>query len=316
MEKGRITCKKKKCFVSLNPCEVFFYMKKMYANLMLVFVTIIWGGGFIATAGALDSITPFYVMMIRFVGASILPVLISFSKLRQLSKKDIQHGIIAGVFLFLAFAFQTFGLQYSTPSKNAFLTATNVVFVPYLLWLLWKRKPNRKEIIASIACLLGIALLTLKKEAMMLTAGDLLSLICALFFALHIIALERYSAHIDAIAMTAMQMVTAGILSTICALCFETPPASWNASAIGNIAYLIFVSTLLAYLIQTYAQKFTTANTASLILSMEALFASIFSFFILHEVMSFQMIIGAVLIFASILYIEYQPKKTIEKQQI
>jgi drug/metabolite transporter (DMT)-like permease len=316
MEKGWITCKIRKCFVSLNPCEVYFYMKKMYANLMLVSVTIIWGGGFIATAEALDSVSPFYVMMIRFMGASILPIMISFPKLKRLNRKDIKHGIIAGVFLFFAFAFQTFGLQYSTPSKNAFLTATNVVFVPYLLWLLWKRKPNRKEIIASIVCLFGIALLTLKKEAMMLTYGDWLSLICALFFALHIIALERYSAHIDAIAMTAMQMLTAGSLSTICALCFEAPPASWNASAIGNIAYLIFVSTLLAYLIQTYAQKFTTANTASLILSMEALFASIFSFLILHEVMSVQMIIGAVFIFASILYIEYQPKKTIKKQQI
>lgn len=291
-------------------------MKKMYANLMLVSVTIIWGGGFIATAGALDSISPFYVMMIRFVGASILPIIISFSKLKQLSNMERKHGIIAGVFLFLAFAFQTFGLQYSTPSKNAFLTATNVVFVPYLLWIFFKRRPSKKEIIASILCLCGIALLTLKKEAMMLTIGDLLSLICALFFALHIIALERYSAHIDAIAMTAMQMFTAGVLSTICALCFETPPASWNANAVGNIAYLIFVSTLLAYLIQTYAQKFTTANTASLILSMEALFASIFSFLILHEVMSGQMIVGAVLIFASILYIEYRPKKTIEKQQI
>lgn len=291
-------------------------MKKMYANLMLVSVTIIWGGGFIATAGALDSISPFYVMMIRFVGASILPIIISFSKLKQLNRMERKHGIIAGVFLFLAFAFQTFGLQYSTPSKNAFLTATNVVFVPYLLWIFLKRRPSKKEIIASILCLCGIALLTLKKEAMMLTIGDLLSLICALFFALHIIALERYSAHIDAIAMTAMQMFTAGVLSTICALCFETPPASWNANAIGNIVYLIFVSTLLAYLIQTYAQKFTTANTASLILSMEALFASIFSFVILHEVMSGQMIVGAVLIFASILYIEYHPKKTIEKQQI
>lgn len=291
-------------------------MKKMYANLMLVSVTIIWGGGFIATAGALDSISPFYVMMIRFVGASILPIIISFSKLKQLNRMERKHGIIAGVFLFLAFAFQTFGLQYSTPSKNAFLTATNVVFVPYLLWIFLKRRPSKKEIIASILCLCGIALLTLKKEAMMLTIGDLLSLICALFFALHIIALERYSAHIDAIAMTAMQMFTAGVLSTICALCFETPPTSWNANAIGNIAYLIFVSTLLAYLIQTYAQKFTTANTASLILSMEALFASIFSFVILHEVMSGQMIVGAVLIFASILYIEYRPKKTIEKQQI
>lgn len=290
-------------------------MKKTYANMMLVVVTVIWGGGFIATSGALDSMTPFYVMMIRFVGASILPALVCFRKLKKLSKDEIRHGVITGTFLFLAFAFQTFGLQYSSASKNAFLTATNVVFVPYLLWILLKRKPNKKEIIASIMCICGIALLTLKKDALMLGVGDVLSIICAVFFALHIIALERYSAHMDAICMTAMQMMTAGVLSTICALLFEQPPAHLNAHAIGNVSYLIFVSTLLAYLIQTYAQKFTTANTASLILSMEALFASIFSFLILHEVLSIQMIFGAILIFASVLYIEYRPKKTIEKQQ-
>lgn len=290
-------------------------MKKTYANMMLVVVTVIWGGGFIATSGALDSMTPFYVMMIRFVGASILPALVCFRKLKKLSKDEIRHGMITGTFLFLAFAFQTSGLQYSSASKNAFLTATNVVFVPYLLWILLKRKPNKKEIIASIMCICGIALLTLKKDALMLGIGDVLSIICAVFFALHIIALERYSAHMDAICMTAMQMLTAGVLSTICALLFEQPPTQLNANAIGNVSYLIFVSTLMAYLIQTYAQKFTTANTASLILSMEALFASIFSFLILHEVLSIQMIFGAILIFASVLYIEYKPKKTIEKQQ-
>ena len=149
----------------------------------------------------------------------------------------------------------------------------------------------------------------------MLGFGDMLSLICALFFALHIIALERYSAHVDTVCMTALQMMTAGVISTICALTLEQPPTSFNWHAAGNVAYLIFVSTLLAYLLQTFAQKFTTANSASLILSMEALFASIFSFLLLGEVMSPPMILGACLIFSSILYIEYKPgRKKKEKQ--
>ena len=156
----------------------------------------------------------------------------------------------------------------------------------------------------------------LKKDALMLGFGDMLSLVCALFFALHIIALERYSAHVDTVCMTALQMMTAGVISTICALTLEQPPTSFNWHAAGNVAYLIFVSTLLAYLLQTFAQKFTTANSASLILSMEALFASIFSFLLLGEVMSPPMILGACLIFSSILYIEYTPgRKKKEKQQ-
>lgn len=284
-------------------------MNKNYANVMLVLVTIVWGGGFIATDGALNSITPFYILMIRFLGAAILPLFIAYKDLRKLQKRYVFYGIITGCLLFFAFAFQTFGLSYSTPSKNAFLTATNVVFVPYLLWMLMKRRPKKKEIIASIVCLLGIAMLTLNPEALSLTIGDTYTLICAIFFALHIIALEKYSSHINAFSMTALQMVTAGTLATICALVFERPPTNLSGSAIGNVLYLIFISTLLAFLLQTYAQKFTTANTASLILSMEALFASLFSFLILHEVMSWMMMLGAGLIFTSILYIEYKPKQ-------
>lgn len=283
-------------------------MKKSYANMILVFVTVIWGGGFIATSGALESLSPFYIMMIRFLGAAILPLCICWKSLRKLDHLTVSHGILTGVFLFLAFAFQTFGLKYSTPSKNAFLTATNVVFVPYLLWVFMKRKPSSKEIVASLLCVGGIALLTLTSNAMRLTIGDGLSLVCALFFALHIISLERYSRHCDAISMTALQMITAGIISAICAFIFEQAPATIEAAAWGNILYLIFVSTLLAYLLQTFAQRYTSANSASLILSMEALFASIFSFLLLHEVMSLSMMVGACLIFSSIIFIEYRPK--------
>lgn len=284
-------------------------MKKTYANVMLAIVAVIWGGGFLATNGALQQISPFYIMMIRFLGASIIPVCICWKKLLRMEYRDLRNGLLAGALLFGAFAFQTFGLKYSSPSKNAFLTATNVVFVPYLLWFVLRRRPNKKEIIASIMCIIGIGLLTLKQDSLLLNIGDVLSLICAVFFALHIISLERFCVHTDAICMTALQMISAGIISAVCALLFEHPPAPLHLDSILNILYLIFISTLLAYLLQTFAQKYTTANSASLILSMEALFASIFSFIFLHEVMSLLMICGACLIFISIIFVEYKPKK-------
>ena len=283
-------------------------MKKSYANILLVIVTIIWGGGFIATDGALDALSPFYIM-IRFMGAAILPCILCFKKLKNLEGYIWRRGLFAGALLFLAFSFQTIGLQYTTPSKNAFLTAVNVVMVPYLLWLYMRKKPNQKEVLASIVCVIGIAFLTLKPDAVGLNIGDMLSIICAFFFATHMIVLERYSRHCDAIVMTALQMLGAGILSTICALLFETPPAQFELSAVGNLAYLIFISTLLAYLLQTFAQRFTTANSASLILSMEALFATLFSFLFLHEELTLYMIFGAALIFCSVIYIEYKPKQ-------
>jgi len=278
------------------------------ANTMLVAVTIIWGGGFIATSTALSAFSPFTILMIRFLGASVLPLLISWRKWRALTKAEIGHGLLVGAFLFLAFALQTFGLQSTTASKNAFLTATNVVFVPYLLWLFMKRKPKTKEWLASVICIMGIALLTLQNDALYLTKGDGLSFVCAIFFAAHIIALERYSRGMDVFVMTGLQLLTAGGISAVFALCFETWPQDISASAMTALMYSIFVATMLAYLMQTWAQKYTTANSAALILSMEALWASVFSFLFFHETMSLSMIIGACMIFFSVIFIEYQPK--------
>ncbi|MCI9524337.1 MAG: DMT family transporter [Erysipelotrichaceae bacterium] len=283
-------------------------MKQWMANGLLVLVTIIWGGGFIATAAALDCFSPYGVMMIRFLGASVLPLLLSIPAWKTTTKKQIKQGVIAGVLLFLAFAFQTIGLQYTTPSKSAFLTATYVIIVPYVLWLIQHRKPSGKDILASFICLTGIALLTLKGGEWSLDVGDVLSLVCAVFFAVHIIALESYTDG-NVFLMTALQMLTAGIISAILALMFESWPNKIEPAAIGSVAYLILFSTMLAYLLQTFAQKYTNANSTAMILSMEALWATVFSFLLLKEQLSFFMILGAALIFLSILYMELDTTK-------
>ena len=163
-------------------------MKKSVANGLLVFVTVIWGGGFIATASALETFQPFYVMMIRFVGSALLSFVIAFPRLKKIKTSTVIKGIVAGVFLFLAFSFQTFGLQQTTASKNAFLTATNVVFVPYLCWIIFRKRPGVRQIAASLICVVGISLLTLKGDSVSFGIGDFYSLLCAIFFACHIIS--------------------------------------------------------------------------------------------------------------------------------
>ena len=256
-------------------------MTKKKANFILICVTIIWGGGFIATDRALESFSPFSVMAVRFLGAAFLPFLISWRDIRSLPFRYLKEGV---------------------------LTATNVIFVPYLLWLLAKRKPSRKELLSSVLCIVGIAMLVWKPDMLFLQFGDMLSLLCALFFALHIIALERYTPYIPTVAFTALQMLISGILSIICAVIFEEVPHEITSSAFMSALYLIFISTLLAYLLQTAAQKHTTANSAALILSMEALFASVFSFLLLHEAMTVNMVLGAFFILASVIFMEYDPK--------
>ncbi|MBS6374924.1 MAG: DMT family transporter [Erysipelotrichaceae bacterium] len=282
-------------------------MKRSQANGILILVAMVWGAGFIATDGALEGFTPFWMVSIRFVIAGLLLLPFAWRGLRGVSSHDIGKGCLAGILLFLAFAFQTIGLQYTTPSKNAFLTAVNVVLVPYLIWLLMKHRPTRKQVLCSLTCMIGVALLTLDGGLSNFSKGDVLSLICAVFFALHMMSLERYS-HIPPLSLTALQLLSAGISATLIALCTEPFPHLPSTRAFGSLLFLIFGSTLLAYLLQTWAQQHTSANTTSLILTMEALFASLFSFLLLHEVMSVKMIIGGLIIFASVVIMEWHPK--------
>ena len=283
--------------------------KKTVCKIALVCVAATWGGGFPITKIALDSgMAPNAIMSLRFLIASLLIFLFLFIKKVKITKAEMKLGLGAGLVLGTAFSLQTVGLMHTTSSKNAFITGAYVVCVPFMLWILTKKRPKWITYLSSIICFTGIGFLSLDGDLSM-NYGDVLTLICAFFFATHMIVLERYSRHCDAIVMTALQMLGAGILSTICALLFETPPAQFELSAVGNLAYLIFISTLLAYLLQTFAQRFTTANSASLILSMEALFATLFSFLFLHEELTLYMIFGAALIFCSVIYIEYKPKQ-------
>lgn len=284
-------------------------LNKHLADAMLLMVAIIWGGGFIGTDAALKTFEPFTILMLRFGIAFLIMLTFGFKQVKNAKRKDIINGLIAGTFLFLAFAFQTFGLKYTTPSKNAFLTATNVIMVPYIMWYISKHSPKKKEIVSSLLCVTGIACLTLNADSLVLSFGDTLSLICAVFYAFHIISLSKFSKESNITVINTLQMFSAFILSLISFPIFETFPQSVSIEAWGSILYIAVFSTCLAFAMQTYAQKYTTANAASLIMCTESIFATLFSVLLLNEILTPLMIIGGCLIFISILVVELTPKK-------
>ena len=125
-------------------------MKKYSADLGLLLVGFIWGTGFIASKiGLDDGLSPYYMMFLRAVFASILLTVIFFGEIKNIRKREVIAGILLGTFLYLGFAFQTVGLSYTTASKNAFLTAINVVIVPYLYWMFYKKRPDIFSILAA-----------------------------------------------------------------------------------------------------------------------------------------------------------------------
>jgi drug/metabolite transporter (DMT)-like permease len=279
------------------------YMRKYIGEFALSITAIIWGSGFVASAIALEYFTPYQTLAGRFLIGVILLSLVFHKKLKCISKNTIKKGAIIGVFLYLAFALQTVGLQFTTPSKNAFLTAVNVVIVPFIAFFLYKRKMDKFELIGVVLAITGVGVLSLKLSTE-INLGDLLSLCCAFAFAFHIFYTAKFVKDEDPVLLTIIQMITASILGFIVVFFRGETSFSLEMEAISSLIYLGVFSTTIAFLLQTVAQKYTTETKAAIILSTEAFWGMVFSIIILHEVITYKMMVGAILILCAIIISE------------
>lgn len=280
-------------------------MKKWLAIGALILVTVIWGGGFVASDMALESMKPFQIMMVRFLLASVLMGVISRGQRKSEEKlKDragaIKAGVLMGVTLFMGFAFQIIGLQYTTPSKNAFLTALNVVIVPFIAFVILKKKIGAKGIIGAVMSVLGVALLSLNGD-FTVSLGDGLTLFCAVGFAFQIFFTSEFVKKYPASVLNTVQMFTAFVLSAISLMIFGENDFHVTTQGWLSVLYLGVVSTTICYLLQTACQKYIDETKAAIILSMESVFGTIFSILILHEVVTVRMVIGCAVILAAVI---------------
>jgi len=281
-------------------------MKQYIADGMLLTTAIVWGSGFVITAIALEYLTAYQVMAGRFLLASIILTAIFGYKLKKATKSVIWKGVVLGTILYIAFALQTVGLQYTTPSKNAFLTAVNVIVVPLIAYAVYKRRIDGYEIIGSIIALVGIGCLSLQGSFTM-NIGDALSLACAVAFAFDIFCTNLFVQKEDAIALTIIQFITASVIGILVVVSRGDIPASLEKEAIYSLIYLGIFSTTIAYLFQNVANQYTSATKAAIILSTESFFGMVLSVIFLHEVLTSRMVIGAVLILLAILIAEVKP---------
>lgn len=194
--------------------------KSLYADLSLFLVAIIWGSGFVVTKNGLNHITPYYLLSYRFMISFLLMAIVFFKRLKKTNIADLKAGLLIGIFLFGGFATQTVGLNYTTAGKQAFITATNVVMVPFIYWGISKKRPDTYDIVAAFLCSIGIGILSFESN-LGIGYGELLTFICAIFFALHISTIGYFSKKHDPIILSVIQILVAGLLSTIFALLFE-----------------------------------------------------------------------------------------------
>lgn len=289
-------------------------MKKYTAIFGLILVTVIWGGGFVASDMALDSLLPFQIMAIRFVLASLLMLPLSIRSLKGIKREEIRAGILMGAALFTGFSLQIIGLQYTTPSKNAFLTATNVVMVPFIAFLILRKRVGFKGIIGAVMAIAGVGILSLDKD-LSLSMGDGLTLICAVGFAFQIFLTSEFVKKYGAAVLNFVQMCTAAVLSLICLGAFGEIHFQFTTKGILSVLYLGVVSTTICYLLQTACQKYVDETKAAIILSMESVFGTFFSIMILHERVTVKMLLGCVIILAAVLISNMEDTENTVKQE-
>ena len=277
--------------------------KSLLADISLFLVAIFWGGGFIAVKDALSSLSPFYIMAMRFGISVIIMLLIFRKKIKLITKNVLKVGVLVGLLLFLGFAAQTVGMKYTTAGKNAFLTGTNVVIVPFLYWAITKRKPDAYSLISAAMCFIGIGMLTLD-GGIYIGLGDSLTLLCSVFFAAHIVSVGYFIKKMDAILLIIIQLGTAAVFSTIAALIYEPIPQPLNSNTMFAIGYLAIFSTMIAFFIQNVAQKYTPPTHAAIILCLESVIGSILSVIMLNEIFTSKMILGCLTIFIAIITTE------------
>lgn len=282
---------------------------KLLAAIGLIVTTIIWGSAFVVMKNSVDIISPTYLLALRFTIAAIALILVFWRQVMKITKSDLICGGLLGVFLFVSYFFQTYGLKFTTASKNAFITTLYVILVPFLHWFFNRKRPTRKNIAAAVIAVIGLALLSLEGD-LSVNPGDLLTFICGIFFAVHIVFIDRFTTDHSPVTMTVIQMAVAAILSWLIAPVLEggLDVRVIDRSMMVSLLYLGIFSTMIGFLLQNVGQKYLTPNTSSILLSFESVFGLIFSVIFLGDPLTVRLIAGCVLMFAAVILSEYKRK--------
>ena len=297
--------------------------KKMKSNILLLLTAFIWGSAFVAQKSGMDYIEPFTYNGIRtFIGGLVLiPVIIFFTKKNnrqngteekvfdfEKDKIAIIGGICCGLALFVASSLQQFGVSYTTAGKAGFITTLYVVFVPILSLLLRKKVRPIMWVCVALGAV-GLYLLCMTDASFSLQFGDMLVLLCAVAFAVHILVIDHFSPKADGVKISCVQFLVSGVLGIICMFIFETPDIGNILACWLPILYAGVLSCGVAYTLQVVAQADADPTAASLILCLESVFAVISGAILLHESMSPRELMGCAVIFAAVIISNLPEKK-------
>lgn len=279
---------------------------KKLAKPMILLATLIWGSTFFILKDTLDNVDLQFLLAFRFTAASAVLALVFWRRWRNASAAYWWRGAVLGVLMYAAYTVQNYGLMDTTPGKNAFFTAVYCVIVPFLYWIIDRRRPSRWNVLAALLCVAGIGLVSWD-GGFSLTRGDLLTLLCGFLYACHIAAVPKFAQGRDIFLLTVIQFMVSALCSWAGALFTRGIPVDGlPARAWWVLLYLAVAATALALLFQNVGQKYTDPSSAALLLSLEAPFGVAFSVLFGAEQPGPLMYLGFCLIFFAVVCSETQ----------
>ncbi len=287
------------------------------ADMILLLITLIWGGTFPVLKILVTALQPLYLVGTRFLLAFILLTPFAWCKLKQLDARTICIGIMLGLLIWGGYVSQTVGIQYTTASKAAFITALSVVITPIFSGVLLGKRPGRKAVVGVILATVGLGFLTLDfSDPWAVDKGDVWVFVCACLYALQIIAVDRYGALSDTLLLCWVEIGTVAAVGLVAASMAEPLPRLNQIPLWGCLVYLSLLATALAQYLQIRVQPYTTPTRVSLIFSLEPVFASMLAFLFLGERLPPGGQLGALLMLTGVLVAETGYGDEPEKQQM
>ena len=272
----------------------------------MVLATLLWGGTFIAIRDAVADVPPALLVSTRFLGAGVLFALVLLVRRRLPTRRDVAGGALSGLLMVGGFYLQAVGLRSTSAGSSAFLTCAGTLLAAFWAWLLLRERPGARLTFGLVLALAGAALLSLR-GGFRLGAGELITLAGAALFALQVVAIARYAATTDPVALVCVQSFVAGLVLV--------PFAAGSAGALGTLGganlarfgYLLVAGSTIAPLLQVVAQRTLPAGRMGLLFALEPVFALVFAVTLGAERFEPRWWLGAGLILAAVVMVEWKP---------
>lgn len=252
--------------------------KELKADLSLIGVTALWGASFPLMSMALKDIPTFSFIAIRYTLSALILAVVFYKNFKNISKLTVKSGIIIGAVLFLGCALQVAGLLYTTPSKSGFITGLNVIFVPIIIALLYKKLPDAKTVVGIIISIIGLSIMSINSD-FSINKGDVLTFIAAILFAVQVLVVDKYTKDVDIVVLTCVEVLVVGLMGAVPAVAVEKFQFTLTLPVIAAVLFTAIFSTAIAHSVQNKVQSYIEPTHAAIIYLAEPVFGAIFSMF-------------------------------------